>query len=173
MGFWSAFLVFAAVIGAISGIVEILEYFGVKPPETKMRGFLKSNGVVIICMLLTWLGVAVDWHMRSVSPANDFSQWETYPLKQVRGKHFEAETVKLDGVEYINCVFDNVTFEYEGTAPTRLTASQIIMPPLGTRMVGMTSSHPIVTQTQAIIFGFSAMAGVLPNGTCVDDKPIK
>src|SRR5882757_10720566 len=117
MAFWLGIAV--AVIGAIASIVKILEYIGVRPSETNMRGFLKSNGVVILCMLLTWGAIAFDLYGRPggpESPEDIAARWSNYPLRQVRNKHFEGETVKLDGVEYINCVFKNVTFEYEGTA---------------------------------------------------------
>jgi hypothetical protein len=42
-------------------------------------------------------------------------------LKNVFRVHFKNETVLLDGCDFIECTFDNVTFKYDGTKPYRLT----------------------------------------------------
>lgn len=36
------------------------------------------------------------------------------PLRQIIGKHFKNEVVPVDGYWFINCTFENVTFEYNG-----------------------------------------------------------
>lgn len=52
--------------------------------------------------------------------------WRNRDLAQHWNEIHKGETVKLDGQEYINSTFDDVTFDYEGTAPTRMTGATLI-----------------------------------------------
>jgi hypothetical protein len=44
-----------------------------------------------------------------------------FPLRQIRQQTFKNQTVQLDGNEYVDCTFENVTFKFEGEAPFRFT----------------------------------------------------
>jgi hypothetical protein len=48
-----------------------------------------------------------------------------FPLKQVRQQTFRNETVQVDGIEFIDCTFDAVTFKFEGQAPFNFTTVHI------------------------------------------------
>jgi len=72
-------------------------------------------------VLSVWAAVGYDYYDRyHPSTADSESKWNSYPLKNVMGKHFVRETVPLDGFAYIDSSFEDVTLTYEGTAPTRL-----------------------------------------------------
>jgi hypothetical protein len=57
-------------------------------------------------------------------------EWNDYPKKEVSGKRFSHETVVLDGYNYVNCTFDQVTFAYDGTAPFSLSGETAIVQPI-------------------------------------------
>ena len=59
------------------------------------------GGIVLIVLGLVWLAV----QLRDPGPIL---------LPQVRNQHFRNETVRLDGREYINCVFTNCSFKFHG-----------------------------------------------------------
>src|SRR5258705_3799265 len=152
---WGRFVAFAVVVGAVASIVKILDWFGVKPPGIHMADFCTSNSVVMLCMLLTWGTVAFDMYGRrkqgqpgvSVDPDGLRSQWKNYLLTEVRGKEFRREPVKLDGCKFHSCSFEDVTFEYQGTAPFEMINPKITAPRLGKRIVLLKTSHPIVNRT--------------------------
>jgi len=48
-----------------------------------------------------------------------------YVPKVVRGVRFANQRVLLDGYEYNGCVFENVTFEFNGTTPIRMVNNRI------------------------------------------------
>jgi uncharacterized membrane protein len=59
------------------------------------------------------------WHRASKTPGND--AWtDGVPLEKIYNRRFHNETVVLDGRHFINPVFDNVTFFYQGTGPVFL-----------------------------------------------------
>lgn len=41
----------------------------------------------------------------------------------MHGKNFRNEVVPLDGYDYVDCTFQNVTFLYDGITPVKLTHS--------------------------------------------------
>jgi hypothetical protein len=57
---------------------------------------------------------------------NGVLRWREGRLKQVAGKQFTNQEVPLDGIEYIDCVFDGVTFVYNGTGKTAISGKSII-----------------------------------------------
>jgi hypothetical protein len=48
-----------------------------------------------------------------------------FPLRQVRQQTFRNEAVQVDGIEFIDCTFDAVTFKFEGQAPFNFTTVHI------------------------------------------------
>jgi hypothetical protein len=56
--------------------------------------------------------------------SNNFpiTDWDK-PLEKRFRKAYKNETVLLDGLEFIECTFENVTFKYQGTKPYRLHTS--------------------------------------------------
>ena len=82
--------------------------------------------VMGIFLLLTWGAVVFNYYSFGTAPLDLMHPWENETLKQISNRTFQGQTVVLDGYEYINCTFDDVTFVYNGTAPTRMTQSKII-----------------------------------------------
>jgi hypothetical protein len=67
------------------------------------------------------------------------------PLKQVRQKTFDHETVPLDGYEYIDCTFNDVTFEFEGRSGCGLPGSHLVaITPDGKSTYRLKSKNPVV-----------------------------
>jgi hypothetical protein len=88
---------------------------------------------------LIWLGRQFGWWDK---PSDVALSDKT---KQIRGQTFKHETVPLDGIEYVNCTFVGVTFEYQGTGVTRLT--NCILRFDAHSDVKVLSSNPVVKQT--------------------------
>jgi hypothetical protein len=112
-----------------------------------------SGGTVFMFLVLGMFGIQFqtpivfgDKQDQRVS-----AQWSSQLLMPVHNKVFRAETVKLDGYAYVNCEFDDVTFEYEGTAPTSIVNPTIKRPSGGGRVINFRSGNPAVRQTMRLI----------------------
>jgi hypothetical protein len=68
---------------------------------------------------------------------------QNFPLKQIRQTTFKDQTVSLDGNEYVDCTFINVTFKFEGQAPFRLTNDHFE----NHSKFGITSDDPAIKAT--------------------------
>jgi hypothetical protein len=82
----------------------------------------KGKAVVIGFLVIGFFAYVIDVASHLDWVKNLY--WDR-PLIQVWQKEFKNQTVTLDGYEYVECSFENVTFQYEGTGPTRLTLSKI------------------------------------------------
>ena len=69
-------------------------------------------------------------------------------MKQVWNQSFKGGTISLDGCEYVNCTFEDVIFEYEGTGPTRMTNCRFVNKP---QRIEFGSRNPVVKATIFII----------------------
>jgi hypothetical protein len=65
----------------------------------------------------------------------------------ILNRMFTNEDVQLDGYEYVNCTFENVTFYYNGTAASRMT--NITFSPNST--IRLMTKNPIIQQTMIIM----------------------
>ena len=103
---------------------------------------------MIALTVLTWSAVGFDYYDRhpnwAVKPVTQAELDK--PLEQVWGKTFINERIALDGKEYVDCTFQNVMFDYEGTASFRLTNCHFT--PGGDTAFG--SRNPIVKQAMFI-----------------------
>lgn len=50
-------------------------------------------------------------------PPREYKFDSCSPLERVRGRYFSNQQVPLDGYEYTDCTFDNVSFIYDGITP--------------------------------------------------------
>jgi len=73
-----------------------------------------------------------------------------FPLRQIQTKTFRNEIVQIDGIEFIDCTFDNVTFKFDGTAPFRFTHDQF----QGHSKYSITSNNPIIKATIELMGAF-------------------
>lgn len=93
------------------------------------------------------------YHGLKHQPSNNNSSSnfdEITPLKQIWKRDYSNQEVPLDGIEYIECKFSNVTFRYEGLRPTRLTNCDFAQ---GSQ-IGFGSSNPAITQTMLAFDAF-------------------
>jgi hypothetical protein len=151
---WATIFTAGGLIGMASTLYE-------RPAEAGVQRLVVAG---IVAMVFTWafLGYDIyDRHYRSqptTTAANGVTfvnqaAWDHYALNQVWSKTFANQIVLLDGHEYINCTFNNVTLEYDGTAPARLTTSHFVK---GSN-VGLGSKNAVVNQTMLIMDGLSKL----------------
>jgi hypothetical protein len=81
-------------------------------------------------------------------------EWKDYPKTEVVRQRFSHETVVLDGHDYINCTFDQVTFVYDGIAPFSLTGETSLIQPVALQTRNMRIAHYLF---------FLTGAGLLPD----------
>src|SRR5262245_21730888 len=70
-----------------------------------------------------------------------------FPLTQIQSRTFKNETVQIDGNEFIECTFYNVTFKFDGQAPFRFTNDHFHLP----LKIGISSDNPIVKSTMELV----------------------
>jgi hypothetical protein len=76
--------------------------------------------------------------------------------QRIRSRVFRNQEVPLDGVEYSNCTFENVTFVYGGTGPTGLLNNTI----RGTISLRLGSAP--VAGTAAVLAGLRLLRSDVP-----------
>jgi hypothetical protein len=77
--------------------------------------FANSFWAYLPFILLLLLGLVMLWQgsKRGSLKAQSEPSFDTIHLTQVVNETFKNQTVSLDGYEYVNCTFENVTFRYE------------------------------------------------------------
>jgi hypothetical protein len=78
-----------------------------------------AGSIILIARNYGWLGSFKGRTRRNfANPSADFPtpNWHE-PLEPVVNKEFRSETVVLDGKNFVDCRFINVTFSYNGTMP--------------------------------------------------------
>ncbi|MGA2978282.1 MAG: hypothetical protein ABSD76_01705 [Terriglobales bacterium] len=91
----------------IGGALINLEWID-KLPWPGNRRMSVGTGIVINLMLLAVLWVSVTGREKLDHPKSSAN------LEAVYGRQFSNEKVVLDGRNYIDCKFDNVTFRWDG-----------------------------------------------------------
>lgn len=98
--------------------------------------FLRKNRTLILAVI--GLGIVAWLHLGSVdldglSPTdalrafNKSEGWSgQYNFEKISRKTFKGENVLVDGREFVECTFDNVTLIYNGTTPPRFTGNTFI-----------------------------------------------
>ena len=81
------------------------------------------------------------------------SKWLNTHLKQIVKKKFCQQSVPLDGYEFIDCIFEQVTFEYEGMAPSRMTNCNLVAP------CNLHTNNPILGQVMDMYDQISQVVG--------------
>lgn len=109
-----------------------------KPPRWPMI-------VMAVMVVVVWTAVAVNYlYVRR--PFDPNKAWDDKaPLKQIYHRTFMDETVPLDGYYYHDCVFDNVTLEYEGKGGVGLDNIHFVLHN-GRLLVRVASKDKVVTQ---------------------------
>jgi|ERR1700730_9799 len=119
-------------------------------------------------ILLTVVGII--WLVRQFThigirkkSTDDFNK-----ITQVFHKTFANQTVPLDNLEYVDCLFDNVTFMYEGKGIARMFACRFAQP----TKIMLKSNNNAVSQAILIMTALSgAMGGKMPDTLRIDSIP--
>jgi hypothetical protein len=80
--------------------------------------------IVLGSLTQTLIGRRISHPSNSTEPASPLIfadgvlKWRNTETRPIANKHFVNDVVPLDGIEYINCVFEHSTLVYEGTATT-------------------------------------------------------
>jgi hypothetical protein len=115
---------------------------------------------VLFCALALVIGLAAGKIALAEQSANTQSLENfrgDYPLKEYRGKTYKDETVQIDGNNFIDCTFDNVTFRFDGEAPFSFTNDHF------TGKFSLTSNNPVVKATMALISNFIKLENAAQN----------
>src|SRR4051794_17438943 len=85
---------------------------------------------ILVVLGLLWIGRSI-WSFRPrlphlTNPSFHFPtpNWHD-PLTPIVNRTFRNETVELDGKNFVDCSFENVTFLYNGTTPTGFSNCKI------------------------------------------------
>jgi len=87
-----------------------------------LPGQMTRSDTLALILLAFATGVAITWW--SISPRGVIYNNDT-KLKRVAHRVFKNEVVPLDGMEYIDCTFENITFYYNGTTRISLVSPNI------------------------------------------------
>jgi hypothetical protein len=89
-------------------------------------GQMTRGDVLAVGLLAFACGAGIEWWLTS---ARGFVYNNDTKLGRVSRRTFKNEVVPLDGVEYIDCTFENVTFYYNGTTRISLVSPNITTGP--------------------------------------------
>lgn len=82
---------------------------------------------VLACIVITLAGISILYSGEgSNRQIQERDRWEykiSKAQERIIGKSFRNERIVLDGKSFVNCRFDNVTMEYNGTAPFELLSN--------------------------------------------------
>lgn len=156
------------IVGCV--VIAVLFFFvGIKWPSLKRvltwKGLerLGTNGRLRAGLGLAFLalgcGLATLYHYHYKT----YSYNRNATLKLVTDRSFRSEKVLIDGKEFRNCTFDNVTIVYNGTAPVRM---------IGNSFSGdliMTTDNPAIGSAEGVLSGL----GFMPKVYRISDEPIR
>ena len=118
------------------------------------------------CALMLVVGLIVGrtgavGHAVNAPPVSAFRQ--DFPFKQIRQTTFKDQTVSLDGNEYVDCTFINVTFKFDGQAPFQLTNDHFE----NHSKFGISSDDPAVKATIQLVTALVRLEihDIQPSGT--------
>ena len=164
----------ATVLGSVGGL--FLQHRGNKHFEEQNRIMIEQGGgqtpqvhtykpprwpliAMAVMVLLCWGAAFYCLEKRSGAENSLNDAWFNYPLKRVEHQRFVNETVTLDGNEYVDVTFENVTFMYNGKAPTRLNGVQFVPVKPGDLAGRLGSDNPVVSQTLKLVTALDTAAG--------------
>lgn len=145
----------AAFIPALQGLGVDTRIFGRGAPvsaDTVGRAIPKWRWwLVLIIASLALVGTIYNTLNTSRSPSEvvHFPKTDIEHLKYVHGKHYVNEEVRVDGIHFDSCTFDNVTLTYDGTDVVASSNSRF------NNVRIKTNSDPVsVTVSMLKLFGF-------------------
>ena len=142
-------------------------------PPVDWQGKLQSAARYWPMAAMAILAVAIwiqpyfvpSWARPSISDAELAEEWKTYHYQEIWNRTFSNETVPLDGIAYNKCTFDNVTFVYKGTAPTRFDDCHF------TRDISLRSPNPSIEMMVVLLTSIQKTMGTPPTITVEPPAP--
>lgn len=116
-----------------------------------------------------WRRSQLPKHKIENQPASPYAQDWDKPLEKRFRVHFKNETVLIDGLEFIDCSFENVTFKYQGTRPFRFTGKNTGNSRRITtddKIVGQTLTLPLILRPDLGIDYEVSKTGSPPSNEC-------
>ncbi len=112
----TAICALGAIIGSIPVIRTWVQPVHAGPTNTALPSkirWLILLFIAALALMVSLLGLYRVNHYEGT--VVHFPNTDVAHLKYVRGKHFVNEEVKVDGIHFDMCTFDNVTLTYDGT----------------------------------------------------------
>jgi hypothetical protein len=129
------------------------------PEKPEMRRYWPMLAMFLM-MCGIWAAVSVDIYIRD----HRARKWSDN-MVVIWTKTYEDQTVQLDGYDYEDCTFKNVSFDYEGTGPTRIINGH----PSGS--IRVVSRDFLVNQVLDIAAAEDRLKGIDNNFTCSELPP--
>jgi hypothetical protein len=162
---WLAYatvFVSALTIAADAGVrssPELQEYFWFM--HSAAWGFaplilLVAGAIILIARDFGWVGGSRRRTRPDLTnPSADFPtpNWHE-PLEPVVNKEFRNQEVELDGKNFVDCRFINVTFRYNGTMPIQFSNCTL---PVGEYI--LQADNPVVMVTHELVDALRTAAG--------------
>ena len=124
------------------------------------------SATLFVMLALTWVFLVLDIYDRHYTML--YATWKAdAPLETVYGstRPFANETVELDNRHFIDPVFDNVTFMYEGFGPFQLDN------PTLTGRFTVTSHNGVVQKTMEIMHYVEIASGCKMGASWTEPSP--
>jgi hypothetical protein len=160
-GFWDWVAYSTLYIGAIIFAIETAISSSASI-RAHIPNFIKSNiwafipAILLTMATIVFIFNTIGWLPLSTGRVTNYSQWPVaYRPEIIRDQEFENRVIDLDGFDYVNCLFRNVTFKYNGTTPIQFEQNKVY----GT--IGIDTDNPAVTGTLAMVEGFGMTMGPL------------
>jgi hypothetical protein len=115
--------------------------------------------VFVILATLILLGSEFGVLGKTTTNPGDNAWDDNFKFERVYNRKFANESVSLDGRHFINPIFDNVTFFYQGTAPVFMENPTYLLHN-GKMESRLASRNKVVTMTMKIYDNLAKAAGV-------------
>ena len=98
------------IFAAIATVVVVLQFFGLQPSESKMKGVHLETIIVAAMMAATWTAVYFSYRNRSPLRLlkNGHLDWRNPPQRQIANRHYLNDTVPLAG-----CGKSSISYEFD------------------------------------------------------------
>jgi hypothetical protein len=112
----------------IGAIFALLAFFGVDWEFLQGRIPMsdKTRRVLTFVLILASLAMSgLGWYAHINEQSIAVNQWRHYRKEDVIKQFFSNQEVEIDGKNFENCTFNNVTFVFRATAPFTLANNNI------------------------------------------------
>jgi len=111
---------------------------------------MASNPAIWVILFLSMLTIGVGWPV--VREHLAFLRVMKNAKEQIVGRYYRNEIVKVDGKQFVKCTFENVTFQFDGTA----LSSMVDCTQSGTNSYG--TANPIIKNWNEMLLEMKALS---------------